>query len=240
MKFVFIPIFFYSLLAADNMLAQSPADSTRSVSIRQMIIGGEKALGENSILFSGREYTGYDRQFKGEPYFISDSMNAGSVWYNGLCFRDIPMLYDILNDNLIILSFLKDTRICLASERTDSFRLLGHSFIRILTDSSQPQPIPSGFYDEIYPGKTAVLIRRWKTGIMPIDPGQPPRYIQRTAWFIKKKDLYYPVHSKKEFFALLADKRKQVLKYLRSQNLKYRKDPELTMSRAAEYYDLLN
>jgi len=238
MKYMIFILCFISCL--QTVFAQSANDSLRVRSMEQLMDIQKNIIGENSFIYDGKEYTGYDHQLEGDPYFLTDTTVASSVYYNGASFRDIRMLYNINLDAIIIYNPYKKQMISLPGEKIDSFQFLGRVFIWLATDSSAMNSLKAGFYDRAYSGKSVVFIRQIKFIIQPINPRDPSRFVQKTSYFIRRNGKYFPVHSQNELLDVFQDKKKQLMKYLHANKLKYRKNAANTSVKAAQFYDQLN
>src|SRR5450432_70946 len=238
MKYMIFILCFISCL--QTVFAQAANDSLRVRSMEQLMDIQKNIIGENSFIYDGKEYTGYDHQLEGDPYFLTDTTVASSVYYNGASFRDIRMLYNINLDAIIIYNPYKKQMISLPGEKIDSFQFLGRVFIWLATDSSAMNSLKAGFYDRAYSGKSVVFIRQIKFIIQPINPRDPSRFVQKTSYFIRRNGKYFPVHSQNELLDVFQDKKKQLMKYLHANKLKYRKNAANTSVKAAQFYDQLN
>ena len=146
---------FYVLLIyilSQNVKAQPVDDSTLHKSASNMIDVYYQALGEQSPLYNGSEYIEYTFTFlEGDPFFGSASWVNGNINFDGLTFHEVPMLYDIVKDQVVIKDFQKAFKIILRSDKIQQFTLSGHTFIRLPHDNSNQ--IKTGFYDQLYNGK---------------------------------------------------------------------------------------
>jgi hypothetical protein len=238
MKYMIFIVCFFPCL--NSVFGQSTKDSLRNRSMEQLMNIQKNIIGENSFIYYGKEYTGYDHQLEGDPYFLTDTMVASSVYYNGASFHDLRMLYNINLDAIIIYNPFKKQMISLPSEKIDSFQFLGRVFIWLATDSSTMNSLKTGFYDRAYSGNSSVFIRQLKFIIQPINPRDPSRFVQKTSYFIRRKGKYFPIESQNELLNVFQDKKKQVMKYLHSNKLRYRKNAANTLVKAAQFYDQLN
>jgi hypothetical protein len=237
MKYVFFIASLFSCL--HSVFAQSAGQNLLDSSMEQLMNIQKNIIGENSIIYYGKEYAGYDHQLEGDPYYVTDTLVVASVYYNGASFHDIGMLYNINLDAIIIYNPYKKQMISLPSEKIDSFRFLGHLFIWLVTDSFMINHLIAGFYDKAYSGNTIVLIRQVKSIIQPINPRDPSRFVEKSGYFIKKDGNYFPVDSQNQLLDVFRDQRKKLLKYLHANKLKFKKDAANTLVKAAQYYDQL-
>ena len=242
MRKFFLLSFMLHCFSSHPLFSQTNPDSVSSATALQNTIDFYYSVtGENAHLYIGSEYGGYNNRIIGNPYFDTASFENGSIYYNGTLYNKVPMLYDIWNDNVIIYKYKQNYRIRLVNEKVSYFSILAHTFIRIVPDSTGKVLPGIGFYDRVYDGKTEVLVKRNK-----IIKDDPPianeissRYLQRNSYFVKKHNVYFQVSTRKSLLELFDDRDKEIRKYLRKNKIKFRKQPEYTIIKAAQYYDLL-
>ena len=196
-----------------------------------------QSLGASSPLYNGSEYLeyGYTLQ-EGNPFFQSDAWTNGSIVLDGMNFHEVPMLYDIVKDQVIIQDFQKAYKINLPADRIQQFKLSGHTFIRIIQSSDAS--VKTGFYDQLYNGKIAVYVRREKKIIEKYGGLQLTNVIeQKNIYYIKKDNTYYTIKNKRALLDALKDKKKAIQQYLKKIKVKFKDDPARVMTLVAEYYD---
>jgi hypothetical protein len=236
---------FAATLTAKSSFAQvGPADS----SSQQNAFNNAKALfqaslGPQSPLYNGPEYYFYDPLIKGNAYFMDvNAFTPGSVFYDGALYTGAPMLYDLYSDKVVILLYNHFSKFSLLNERVKSFDFLDHHFININADtiSNKTSGISSGFYDELYNGKTEVLVKRSKsiqsnTGTLASERFFSPA----VEFYFKKNNIYYKISGQRSLLDVLKDKKKLVQQYIRTSQIKFHRDPEDAMVKIATYYDHL-
>jgi hypothetical protein len=193
---------------------------------------------KQSRLYNGVEHLGYAYTIKGYAYFLQNEFSTGTIIYDELEFANVPMLYDLNKGQVIIQHLDGFSKIGLISSKVRSFSLLDHHFIRL--DSLPGTPITGGFYDELYNGNTKVLVKRGKFIEETVKDEIEREFIIKDADFIQKEGSYYAIKTYKTLLTVLKDKAPQVKQYLRKNRIKFRKDPENTILKAAVYYDSIN
>jgi hypothetical protein len=190
-------------------------------------------------LYNGREYLPANPTIKGNAFFLdSTKFTPGRVSYDGLSYMGVPMLYDINKDQVVVLLYNKFIKMVLLQKLTKDFDFLGHHFINIMPDSiGNNSVVSAGYYDEIYNGKTKVLIKRYK-GIQTNSSAETYFEFSREI-FIKKNYEYYSTSSQGALLNALKDKRKELQQYISANKIKFRKDPEGAMVKIVSYYDHL-
>ena len=195
---------------------------------------------KQSRLYNGIEHLGYSVRIKGHAYFQQNELKTGTVVYDELEFVNVPMLYDLLKDQVVIQHLNGYSKIGLVSEKVKEFTLLNHHFIRLQTDSLTAATIITGFYEEIYTGTLKVLAKRIKFIDETIKDELEREFLEQDLFFIKKEAVYYAVKNYKGLLNVLKDKAPAIKKYLRKNRFKFRKGPENAIIKATAYYDSLN
>ena len=136
-----------AILYSQSIFAQSQKDSTSN---KALFNGVEDKFYENigpqSRLFNGINYEFYDPSIKGNGYFLdNNNWNNGIIVYDGYRYKNVPMLYDIYTDQLIIEAYHSVLRIQLVKDRVQSFDLLGHHVVYIRHDASNPTSLATGY-----------------------------------------------------------------------------------------------
>lgn len=199
--------------------------------------------GSQSPLFNGPEYYYYDPHIKGNAYFMDiNAFATGNVFYDGVWYYNVQMLYDLYKDEVVLLLFNHFSKIYLVNEKVGSFDFLEHHFKNINSDTiANKEELKSGIYDELYNGKSEVLVKRYKN-IQTTSGGfsGPESYFDpHKSMFIKKGRNYFAISGKKALLDVLKDKKKELVSYIKSANIKFRKDPEDAMVKIATFYDHL-
>jgi hypothetical protein len=134
------------------------------------------------------------------------------------------------------------SKFSLVNQKVKSFDFLDHHFVNINADTLGVNTIiKTGFYDELYGGKSQVLVKRSANlQTTPGGAGGPETYFNLTVdYYVRKNNTYYPISSQGSLLSVFKDKKKELQQYIRSNEIKYRKEPEDAMVKIATYYDHL-
>jgi hypothetical protein len=229
--------FILSVFAACRCLAQTrPPDSTLYSDAAKQVIGQFKAtIADQSELYNGAQYELYPPANKGTFYFLDKNYCVPSViHYNDTWYKNIPILYDVHND--VMVSIAGNNLYAMRSEKVSDVYLLDHHFI--YRNADPLNSLAAGFYDLLYGGKSAVLVKRTKK----IDESKATETIYEdiTDIYVKKGNKYYPVNSKGSVMDVFKDKNKELNQYLKDNKIKFNKDRESAIARLAGYYDQIN
>jgi hypothetical protein len=195
-------------------------------------------IGPQSRLFSGYDYQGYRTSINGNAYFLDTaSWHTGSLTYDGFLYKDVTLIYDIYADELITRAYHSALKLRLLKNYITSFDLLGHHFINITDNPGIPSTPKSGFYDELYGGKTEVLARREKS--IQITSNSTVSYFSYSvSYYVYKGGAYYPVSSRGSFLKVFKDRNNELRKFIKANSLRFDKlNKEESFVKVASYYD---
>ena len=232
---------FSSIFFIGRTLAQTAAAD--SVDLKMASANFYKVIGQESRLYNGHEYQPYDRQIKNTALFPYDAKTwaVGEVNYDDVTYRGVSMMYDIYKDAVVVELFNHFSMFTLLSDRVHDFSFSGHHFIRIYADQipDNRAELTTGFYDELYAGKLEILAKRRKTIQNSSNTVAAPEtfFSETNDYYLKKGDTYYKIGSKGSILKLLKDKKSELQKYLKQNNIHYADNPEFAMAKMASYYD---
>lgn len=219
-----------------NSHAQTTLDSSSELTLQPVNLYYE-TLGDQSPLYNGREYVDYAHTIQsGHPFFTTPEFVKGTVHFDGMVFKDVMILYDIVKDKVILQHFDKVYRIDLPVKKIEQFTYMAHTFIRLWPDSANL--IEEGFYDRLYQGKVALLVKR-KKKIREERPGNEIHNVvdEVNFFYIQKEGIYRQARNMRILLNILSDKKENIQKYLKRNGIKFKNDPEKAMMMAVKYYD---
>lgn len=196
---------------------------------------------DNAPLFNGSVYLYYTFKMEGDPFFGSNDFNEGWVNFNGRKYDSLALLYDLVRDQLVVLSPDKQSRIVMHNEFIDSFSLYNHTFIALKEDHKQ-NLYNTGFYDLLYNGQNVQFLGRRLKVLNPriVSNVMITSFPVKNRFYIHKKDLYYLVSSKKDVFRVFSDKARELKKLMHQNHLKLkRKNFEIAAPKVTALYDQL-
>lgn len=225
-----------------------PNDSSYvQAAVAKNITNFYKAIGQESRLYNGHEYLPYDPHIRGNalfPYTVQ-SWEYGEVNYDGIVYQNVPLMYDINKDIVVVLLYNKFSMFALTSNRVHDFSFANHHFVRIDADTLEKNDagITTGFYDQLYDGKIEILAKRTKSlqGTTNNANSVPETYfLSKDEYYLKKGNTYYNLSlSQGSILKLLKDKKSEIQQYLKSNKIRFKDDREGNMARIGAYYDHL-
>ena len=201
----------------------------------------EQTLHEQAHVYEGNEYLAHDHRIKIHPYYKIDTLQKGTITYNGVLYQDVPMLYDIVREELAVQPPGGGYRIRLRNDYVSDFALGSHQFSRLGSDSSSTAGIPVGYYEILNEGRVKALAHRIKTVYEDISSGKyQAEYLLKDRFYIQKGGVYYEVRNKRSMLSLFPEQAKALRKYIRVNKLKFKDDQrEEAVSRITKRYEEL-
>lgn len=234
-----------SALTAVRTLAQPSgkegpvSDSNYAFAVRQYHSFVSPEVG----LYRGIQYIDYDYTVQvGQPFFGPDSIRYGSVWYGGVAYHHVRMLYDLVKNQLVILDPFNVYKISVFMDLVDSFQIDRDLLMRI-DDSLAPATLRSRYWEPIYRGNIALLKQERKAlhDNVVITADNIRLYIDSsTSYYVKKGSGYYPVNTRKELFNLVKNRRSDARRLIRKNKLRWHTDKERILFLVTSWYDSIN
>ncbi len=223
-------------IAAQSVIEDS---SYRANALNYLVELYDTTTLENLHLYNGFEPSSYNYQTKGHPFFLTDQMEKGSIWYDGFKYKDRLLSYNLFQNEVITMHFNNVYRFSLINEKLQSFSIGDHIFVKLDADSGNGSVISTGFYDRLYNGQSvSVFAQRTKSLEEHITAQNLETYfVQHNRYFIKIGGTYYLVSNKKSVLKLFGKQKKQIQDFLRKNKIKFRRDREYAMVRIAGFAD---
>ncbi|MFT3746863.1 MAG: hypothetical protein QM768_01035 [Agriterribacter sp.] len=238
---IFIFFFFYAVIPvisqgqnADSVLAAQQQKNPVQLYYNSLDI--------QSGLYNGSEYIVYVHLLKdGHPYLDTTKLTDGAVFYDGMLYRNVPMLYDIVKDELIVQHYNKVFHIQLIQSKVDEFNILGRPFLHLGKDTTVQGNVKNGYYEVLYDGQIKLYAKRIKTIQEFIPDMQVERRVfSNNRYFIYKDNTFHEVYNQSSVLKLLKDKKFDYKQALRKQRIKYRRQREAAMKLMLQQYENAN
>ncbi len=206
---------------------QVPLDSLRAIYLDR--------IGESSPLYNGVQYIRDGRIASGFPFFGSDSLQKGSVTLIGFTHPDIALYYDLVGDDLIAENFGQNGLFRIPKATVTRFRLGETRFIHLQSDSTKTTVIKDGYYEVVSAG-TMELFIRWQKSLETRPGYENPAYKTYSYFFLRKGNEYFTLDGKKTLLRILNDQADAVNKFIRAEDLNFKKDPKSGYTKTLQYY----
>lgn len=154
---------------------------------------------ENTALHNGTEFINpYLLEDNAHRFFKSDTFTIGSITYNDQKFYNIPLKYDLYQDEVIVMLSSKnggENQLLLHTEKIKNFEL-HNSYFELVNKNNDNSKARSGFYELLSYGKHFKLYKKSKKKIKKLIKNKTVRYK-----FIEEKPIYY-LQTGGEFFSV--------------------------------------
>lgn len=190
-------------------------------------------------IYNGRVFYGYPGTI-GHAFFpeTGSEWQTGSVLYDGTWYYQVPLMYDVFKEEVLILQ-PNGIPVRLFSERVQKFNYQDKSFIRLNPDKDNV--LKTGFYQQLTQGDATVLVRRNKIIDEKIEEFEVQRrFVPVDHYYLLKDGNYYVIQNKKTMFRLLKDKKLNMGRHLKKQQLKFKRDKEKAIVAMAIFYNQSN
>jgi hypothetical protein len=192
-----------------------------------------------SKLLNGTAYKELAVTNDSHPYYLTDDWQKSDFTYEGDRFYNTDVLYDLNSDNLV-LEHVNGSKIQVIKENVAAFTINNARFVNIIHDSAlQGLPAP-GFYQEVYPGRTAALTR-WTKLIdrEAVDGKIELNYRERITHYVRKDSVYTQVKSRASVLNLLSDRKKELKKFLKEEKVRWKGNEQNALKKILIFYDTL-
>ena len=242
--FLLLGLLAASYSAAAQLVAS--ADSSLRTALALARQPHAQATQAEARLLSGTEYVNYSRpNGVGHQFFASNIAQTGSIRYDGQLFTDVPLLYDLKLDQVVVPDLARNTSRRLLAEKIARFEVGGHQFVRVVSaDTAARSAVPTGFYDLLLagrPGGASLLARRTKRGVEePVGGHLVFTYEQKDQLLLRQNDQFTPVDNLKSILAALPRQRAALQKFARGNQLKFKGEQrEQAATALLRYYNTL-
>lgn len=237
---IFLIVCFFAVrtnLSAQDHSADSSFFSKAVSSARSQYM---KSMGTGSYLYNSVAYERYWNGMVGHPFFISEEFRQGNLYYNGVLYEDVPLMYDLSRDQLITKNFLKELNVKLLGEKVGYFIIGKNYFTRVVADSNNSSSIPTGFYERLYKGSVTVLGKYEKKIEHSLRAEDKiTKLVEHDHYFIEKDGKYHLITGESDLLSLFKEQRGELRKFLNRREINFKKDPAGTIVQAVTYYEQL-
>lgn len=198
---------------------------------------------ENTGLFNGIRYRElYRVKDNKHKFFQSPEFLTGDLSYDGQPYYDIPMKYDLFEDELIIeLKAQSGTSILrLLKEEVDAFEIDGHRFRHLRnTKVYRSNDNIDGFYEVLSEtGSIRLFKKHLKIRKKVLEDKMVLNEFRKDdGYFIEHDGLYYPISNKNDLIRAFPESKKQINDFYSGSKYLLKTDPDLFMIRMTERLD---
>jgi hypothetical protein len=191
-------------------------------------------------LYNGRLYYIYDAHEEEHQFYEDRKFEKGTVFYDGQRYDSIPLMYDLVKDELVIKHVNGFEALLLQSPKVGFFTTHNHVFLKQESGKDINPDMRTGFYDLVYNGKSKTLVRRIKQRQEKIvEKKVIALFPAKNFYYVYANGRYNPVHTRKAVLALFPAQKTELKRSLREQKIKFRKNREMAIMAIVARYDEL-
>ncbi len=189
-----------------------------SRSLQNALYSYKKSAGSNDLLYQGSEYSNYSHGINGHPFYNTDDFKKGSLFYNGAFHEEVDMLYDLVNDELVIKYLDTDNPMRLVSEKITHFALTGHHFVRINSGNIAP-----GFYELVFEQGNSALLVKWQEVLKTqANIEKQPFFLKSELFYVHVNNVYHLIKNKKDLVTAFADQKPEMRKFINKNDISFK------------------
>lgn len=174
----------------------------------------------------------------GHASFINSNYTKGTIVYDGLMYKSMSVMYDLVRDQLLLLNADSSGGIVVQSEHVDRFSLHNHNFINIKS-GTVPKNIAPGYYDLLYDGRITLLARRIKKVTENVTQYIEKEVEQTVSYYLLKDSVYTRIKGKQDLVTLLKATKNENQDYIKANKLDFNGNREEAFLRLVSFHDSL-
>ena len=231
-------VLFLALMAcAFNLQAQESSQ-------RDYYIWFDDQVGiENTGLFNGIRYKEMYRIKNGKhKFYKSPEFLTAHLHYDGQPYYDIPLKYDLFEDQLIISlqTNAGSSIIQLLKEKVTGFELDDKRFVQINgIEIFKSKEISDGFYEVLEEGASLTLYKKHRKLRKKVLEKQSilNEFRNDDLYYVHHGELFYPVKNKNDLIKIFPERKKQINAYFSGNKYLMDTDYDLFMTQIADRID---
>jgi hypothetical protein len=192
-------------------------------------------MGPSTHLCTGQEYIPNGQKAEGTPFFSADKTGPNLVFFDGTLYKEPDLRYDEVADQLIINTGAASIQ--LVKEKVTFFSIAGHDFHALQENKTATSGMTPGFYEQLYSAPSITLYaRREKKLVFPSRAEDQLKYVQIDTWYLEFQHTLYRVDGQHTLLKILNDKKDQLKKFIKDNDLHFGKRLEESFIRSIAYY----
>ncbi len=237
--YLFISMILAAVLASNRTNGQTSSPD-QLVSFKNSIAYFQDEMGADIHLYTGKEYTPYEKVIKGNPFFFSAEMENSDVFYDGTLYTNVPLLFDIVRQEIVVNRYNQNVKMTLLGEKVKYFTIAGHHFENIALSQGKGESAGNMIYDLVFDGRASVYVKRSKRIKYPVRAEEPPEFVEEDQFYLRNGSILYAVDNKSSLLQALKDKNELIKTYLRKNGFRLKRNLEKELIATVAYYSTLN
>lgn len=189
-------------------------------------------------VFNGGIYVEYPNAYIGHAYFQTNSYTYTDIVFNGITYRDIPSLYDLVTQNIVVLNPIHANKVMIQSNKVSAFIINAQKgAVRFIKGKSLGVggDYQENFLEEIIPNRLFAYhrksVQREINGL-----NRDFRFDSYENLFLLHSGELISVNGKNDIIQALGINKKTARAMLKEKGIKYRADKRAYQSALVEHY----
>ena len=195
------------------------------------------SVSEYATVFSGNREKPLGFTTRNHSYFKEQNFVTGRLSYCGITYPEVQLRWDLYKDELVVLS-PSNYGITLRSEHIDFAEFHGYHVYYLRSDSLLGCP-PAGNYILLYSGGCTV-IEKLSYQLYTEHSTSEYYFALATKFYLKKDGIYHKVTSRKSLLKVLHTHRRDLKRFIRVNELRFKKDGEKMVLGVVREHEKLN
>ncbi len=194
--------------------------------------------GELLPIYNGRQFSSGYAAIKGSAFYGVKDWTLGSVCYEGVWYHQIPQLYDIYRDELLI-RHPSGIPLVLYGDRVQAFQFNELKFVRL--SAGQTGMPRTGYYEVLEEGPLTIYAYRFcllEERI--VDQHVEKEFMNKSRYYAVWKGEVISVNSQKQLSGITRDKRQEIQQALKSAGVRFKKNPSEALKIIAHTFNQSN
>jgi len=209
---------------------------------QQVLAVANQFYGLDDLLVNGTLYLPYHPRAEGNPYFQEEKWAHGKIVIIGKSFENIEFIYNIETDKVIIQSndiLQNKMAVILNRDFVDAFYIDEHDFINL--DQLNLANSEKGFAELIYRSGLTFIVKHKKDFLKQYSQSnQFGSYSKlKSEKFIQSNGQLKKLPTRKSFLDYFKPSRSQIIKYIRTNNIRYKTASKQELSGLLKFCDEL-
>ncbi len=207
--------------------------------ISDPLIANQDTIPEKQLLFNGRIWRSLYSNIFGDEFLLTRDWITGEVNINDMTFKNVPLRYDIYNDELLTM-VSKGKLVQLNKELIKGFILPWENKRMVFENfgTGPGNPI-KGYGQVLYRGGVCFIYKQKKMIKELSVQNRYDEFYQEQYLYILKNGIFYRISGKRDMLNVLSDKEALLKSFLREKRIKVRKKDPDSFLPAIIFYDNL-
>lgn len=225
------------------------------------------AVSKHAALFSGYRQQPFTIHTENHSYFKEEEYTTGKLSYGGVIYPGIMLRWDLYRDELVMLSpanynivlnnenfefaeiysyriiYFRPNSVNDRSPSNNNIQMNSGDYILLLekTKDAKYYP-PAGNYIQLFSNENLLLLEKPTNELFSKDESNRIIYYfsLKTSFYLQKEDVYYKIKNRRTLLKTLGTHRKELKRFIRANELRYRQDAEKTVLQVVKEYDKLS